>query len=207
VTHRPPSPPSLPPDDILDLGDGALLQFWHSPLMLADGLTDVMIRELPWDQPSVTLYGRCHPIPRLQCWFGDPGAEYRYSGHPLHRHAWLPPLQPLREATERVTALPFNSVLVSLYRDGSDSMGWHADDEKELGEAPWIASWSFGATRDFCLRRKGTSRLSHSIPLHHGQLVLMSPEVQKYWQHALPKRRRIGAPRINLTFRQIVPPV
>jgi alkylated DNA repair dioxygenase AlkB len=96
-------------------------------------------------------------------------------------------------------------VLANLYRDGNDSMGWHADDEPELGDEPVIASVSLGAERDFTLRRRDRRGQTVAMPLPHGSLLLMAGPTQRHWQHALPKRRRMREPRINLTFRCCAP--
>ena len=178
---------------------------WH-PFLAADtaeALLDSLTATLPWQQPSLTLYGRSHPIPRLQSWHGGPQARYTYSGLAMAPAPWTPALALVRDRIRALTDLDFNSVLANLYRDGKDSMGWHADDEPELGPAPWVASVSLGATRDFTLRRKGQTRMHSKLALPHNSLLLMPPAMQANWQHALPKRARVEEPRVNLTFRRI----
>lgn len=162
--------------------------------------------ELPWEQPAVEVYGRHHPVPRLQSWHGDPEAEYRYSGLTLSPEPWHPLLADVRARIEQVSDIRFNSVLANLYRDGRDSMGWHADDEPELGPEPRVASLSLGAERDFALRRKGETRMAFKWPLAHNELWLMEPELQHHWQHSLPRRKRVEQARLNLTFRWVQPP-
>lgn len=169
----------------------------------AGTLADQLYGQLPWCQPNISLFGRSHPIPRLQSWHGEAEARYRYSGLPLKPEPWSPALRAIRERVTAVTGLTFNSVLANLYRDGQDSMGWHADDEEELGPRPWIASYSLGAARTFSFRAKGQGKTSHRMDLLHDQLILMSPEVQARYQHALPKRMRCQSWRINLTFRNV----
>ena len=169
----------------------------------AEQLLAELLDNLPWQQPSVRLFGKSHPVPRLQSWHGDPGTGYRYSGLELQPEPWTPSLSRLRDRVSELSGRAFNSVLVNLYRDGQDSMGWHADDEPELGPAPWVASVSLGARRDFALRRKGSSRTWRSLPLEHNSLLLMPPAMQRRWQHALPKRARVTEPRVNLTFRRV----
>lgn len=122
--------------------------------------------------------------------------------HPQH---WLSELDELRKLLEGRLGLRFNSVLANLYRDGHDSMGWHSDNEPELGDEPAIASISLGAERDFLIRNcdRRAAAEKHVIPLTHGSLLLMQGKSQQDWQHALPKRRKVLAPRINLTFRLI----
>lgn len=192
------------PDNETVLDDDARLWLWHLTGRLPDGLMHRLVTELAWEQPEIRLFGRWHRIPRLQHWCADEGVSYRYSGRTLPAAPWSGELHRLRQTTEQLTGLAFNSVLVNLYRDGNDAMGWHADDEAELGPTPWIASWSFGASRDFCLRRKGESRTGHRIALEDSTLLLMSPAIQQRWQHALPRRQRVTQARLNLTFRQVL---
>lgn len=194
---------TMTPHTAAVLDDGARLWLWHLASMLPDGLMNRLVAELEWEQPEIRLFGRWHRIPRLQHWCADEGVSYRYSGRTLPAAPWAQELVQLRQITEQLTGLPFNSVLVNLYRDGNDAMGWHADDEAELGPEPWIASWSFGASREFCLRRKGESRTGHRLTLEDSTLLLMSPPIQQRWQHALPRRQRIRQARLNLTFRQV----
>ena len=189
----------------LTLSADLALELWQ-PLFEpaeADALLTALLDGLPWQQPRLRLYGREHPIPRLQSWHGDPDAHYRYSGLPMTPLPWTPALTRIREHLSELTGHRFNSVLANLYRDGRDSMGWHADDEPELGPTPWVASVSFGVTRDFSLRRKGQTRTHSRIPLVHNSLLLMPPEMQAHWQHALPKRAKVDGARVNLTFRKI----
>ena len=194
----------ITPAEEIRLDDGALLWRWRRPAALPEDLALTIQHNLPWEQPEIRLFGRWHRIPRLQCWCADRGVVYRYSGRTLPARDWSAELALLRRLTSEITGQPFNSVLANLYRDGDDAMGWHADDEKELGPAPWIASWSFGASREFSLRRKGRTRTEARITLQHGELLLMSPAIQQRWQHALPRRKSVQQPRLNLTFRQIL---
>ena len=116
---------------------------------------------------------------------------------------WIPVMEHLKRKLEEVCDEQFNSVLLNLYRSGSDSVAWHSDDEKELGKAPSIASLSFGDTRSFQLRHKFKKDLKLNIKLTHGSLLIMGGETQRYWQHQIPKTRSLVKPRINLTFRKI----
>ncbi|HNC76938.1 MAG TPA: alpha-ketoglutarate-dependent dioxygenase AlkB, partial [Pseudomonadales bacterium] len=161
---------------------------------------------IPWRQDEITLFGKRHRLPRLQAWYGDPGASYRYSGLLLQPTPWQPLLNEIRRQVETLTGLRFNSALANLYRDGNDAMGWHSDDEAELGVDPAIASVSFGASRRFLLRhrrRKDPPRIE--ILLTDGSLLLMAGPLQTHWHHALPRSRGVSEPRINLTFRLIRP--
>ncbi len=171
-------------------------------------LFDRLLDEIPWQEGKVSLFGREHPIPRLQAWVGDSGARYRYSGVDLEPVPWTPSLLKILEdlSTIRPDAR-FNSVLANLYRDGNDSMGWHSDDEPELGEEPTIASVSLGASRDFRMRHRVRQEVeSVTLPLESGSLLLMEGTTQSHWQHSLPRRtgKNCPGPRINLTFRRIL---
>ena len=159
-----------------------------------------------WEQRTIRLFGQQFPQPRLTAWYGDAEARYTYSGLTWEPRPWLPALHKLRQRLEAATATRYNSVLLNLYRDGRDSMGWHADDEPELGPAPAIASLSLGATRRFRLRpRAGLAHPPLGLPLPGGSLLLMRGPTQQHWQHALPKTARPSGPRLNLTFRWVIP--
>lgn len=173
-------------------------------------------RELDWSQREVTLYGQRVMQPRLVAWYGDPGAVYSYSGLTLQPLPWHPLLLDLRRRIEAGTGHPFNAVLANAYRDGRDSMGWHADNEKELGPRAVIASLSLGAPRRFLLRaarpqagakagvKTGVGAGSFGMTLEPGSLLLMKAGCQQRYQHALPRTRRATGLRINLTYRWIV---
>lgn len=170
----------------------------------ADRLFDALRAEVAWEQHRVRIAGREHPCPRLSAWQGDPGAVYTYSGITLHPEPWTPAVLRVRAAVCDAAGARFDSVLANLYRDGRDSMGWHADDEPELGVRPLIASVSLGAPRRFVLRHKRRRDLAPvDIVLGHGSLLLMAGPTQHAWRHSLPKTSRPVGPRINLTFRRI----
>ncbi len=152
------------------------------------------------------MFGKAYPVPRLHQWFGDPDAVYSWSGLTMQPQPWSPELAYLRGAVEAATRRRFNSVLVNFYRDGSDAVSWHADDEPELGSQPLIASVSLGASRDFILRRKHDVASKISVSLENGSLLVMAGTTQQEWEHALPRRKRVKQPRLNLTFRQIKAP-
>jgi len=158
--------------------------------------------ELAWQEESLRMFGKIILAPRLVCWYGDSNAYYRYSGVDHTPLAWTDTLLNIKEKLQQVADYTYNSVLGNMYRDGSDSMGWHADDEKELGKHPIIASLSFGETRLFKARRNDKSE-SIDLQLAHGSLLLMSGNFQQHWQHCIPKTRRKAGMRINLTFRHI----
>ncbi|HCG79197.1 MAG TPA: alpha-ketoglutarate-dependent dioxygenase AlkB [Oceanospirillales bacterium] len=170
----------------------------------SDSLLSRLQSDIAWQQPSITIYGKRHPIPRLQAWMGNRAHTYRYSGTDFTSVTWPDYLASLAKDLSQIAGVEFNSVLLNLYRNGQDSMGWHSDDEPELGETPVIASLSLGAERDFTLRPSGATRQAHSLPLQHGSLLIMKAGMQSDWQHALPRRARVSKPRINLTFRKII---
>ena len=168
----------------------------------ADALFDTLRASLHWENHAVRLFGRQQPAPRLSCWIGDRAARYHYSGVTRLPGAWTPALAAVRACLRDALEIDFNSVLANLYRDGRDAMGWHADNERELGPAPVIASVSLGATRRFVLKhRGGTPRLALDLP--PGSLLLMQGATQSNYRHALPRTARAVGPRINLTFRQV----
>lgn len=168
---------------------------------------DRLWEALDWREQEITLFGRPVMQPRLVAWYADEGVHYRYSGLTFGPRAWPAPLDTLRRRLDREFGTAFNSVLCNAYRDGRDSMGWHADDEPELGPAPAIASLSLGATRRFRIRPRGGGP-SIGLELEAGSLLLMSGDSQREFQHAVPKTARTVGPRINLTFREVtgVPP-
>lgn len=173
----------------------------------ADVLLAQLVGQVPWRQHRVRVFGREYPTPRLCAWYGDAEARYAYSGQSLSPLPWLPPLAVLRGRLESALGRPFNSVLVNLYRDGADGMGWHSDDEASLGPEPVIASLSVGATRRFVLRHRQRADLPPvELSLHAGDLWVMAGALQTHWRHAVPKTRRPVGTRINLTFRLVRPP-
>jgi alkylated DNA repair dioxygenase AlkB len=168
-------------------------------------LRERLWRELGWQQYRIRIFGRDLPQPRLTAWCSDPGVAYVYSGIRLEPAAWHPALEDLRSRLQEETCQAFNSVLANAYRDGGDAMGWHADDEPELGPEPVIASVSLGATRKLLVRpREGGA--SRAIHLENGSLLLMQGESQARWLHSVPRTRKVSELRINLTFRRIIEP-
>jgi alkylated DNA repair dioxygenase AlkB len=169
----------------------------------AGAMFDALRGEIAWETHRIRLFGRQVDAPRQSCWIGDPGTDYSYSRTRFAPRGWTPTLVGLRQRLREDLDIDFNSVLANRYRDGRDSMGWHSDDEPELGPQPRIASLSFGATRRFVLRRRNDATLRHEIQLQPGSLLLMQGQTQRHWQHALPRTARPCGERINLTFRQI----
>ncbi|MGI9949736.1 alpha-ketoglutarate-dependent dioxygenase AlkB family protein [Vibrio hyugaensis] len=156
---------------------------------------------LPWQQERITMFGRSLLQPRLQAWHGD--VAYTYSGLTMSPHPWTPDLNELKARCEAIAKVQFNSVLANLYRHGQDSMGWHQDNEPELGRNPVIASVNLGETRRFLLRNLHC-KTQLEYELNHGALLIMAGELQHHWKHAVPKTAKPKGERINLTFRHIV---
>jgi alkylated DNA repair dioxygenase AlkB len=184
----------------------AEIQFMHHLFAVdeADRIFHDLRDSIAWRHDEIVIYGKKMLQPRLTAWYGDAGTFYQYSGLPLTPLPWTPLLLALKERVEQATATRYNSVLLNLYRDGNDSVGWHSDDEKELGVEPVIASVSFGQTRTFQLKAKkragtGTTK----IELTPGSLLVMRGATQRNYVHAVLKSSKVDRPRINLTFRTI----
>lgn len=197
----------------LDLPHCSDSEIWFDAAWLeraaADRYLSQLQQDIAWQQKSIRIFGKTVPQPRLVAWYGDPGASYRYSGLTWEPLAWTEPLRSLKSQVEVAASslvgqpVPFNSVLLNLYRDGQDSMGWHSDDEPELGRNPAIASLSLGATRRFDLRHRRDRTIKQQIALTHGSLLVMAGATQHHWQHQIAKTKRVQEPRINLTFRYV----
>lgn len=172
------------------------------PAAAAGRLFDALLAATDWRQETATIMGRRTPIPRLTAWHGEAG--YVYSGIRLAPLPWTPPLLELKDLAEALAGSPFNSVLLNLYRNGRDSVSWHADNEPGLGRDPVIASVSLGATRRFQLKHRRTGeRVDLDLP--GGACLIMAGPTQHHWLHQIPKTARPVGPRINLTFRRMQP--
>ena len=169
----------------------------------ADRLLAELREGIAWETHRIRLFGREHASPRLSSWIGDPDANYLYSGTRFVPRPWPRALRPLRERLCQELGVEFNSVLANRYRDGHDCMGWHSDNEPELGPTPVIASVSLGAVRRFVLKHRDEPERKLAIELPHGSLLVMRGETQRHYRHALPRTARPVGERINLTFRQI----
>tara|TARA_R110001599_G_scaffold19370_1_gene74319 strand:+ start:66119 stop:66727 length:609 start_codon:yes stop_codon:yes gene_type:complete len=192
---------ALPLDLPLNLPSGDV-RLYSDAVPDADHLFQNLMTEVPWKHEQITLFGKLQAMPRLTCWMGD--ATYTYSGLTNVPASWSESVQRIREVAEKLSGTHFNGVLLNLYRDGRDSMGWHADDEAALGSAPIIASVSLGATRRFRFKPKP----HHTAPtlgvdLAHASVFVMRGTTQENWLHAVPKSAKKLAPRINLTFRTV----
>lgn len=169
----------------------------------ADSLFAHLQQQVTWQQEKIKLYGQTHDLPRLTAWYGDPAKTYIYSGITVHSLEWIAPLLEIKRRIESVSDWSFNSALLNRYRNGSDSVSWHADDERELGQDPVIGSVSFGEARPFQMKHKSLDE-KRKIILQHGSYLLMKGSTQHYWLHQIPKSKRALGERINLTFRKIL---
>ena len=161
-------------------------------------------KEIEWEQHRIKIFGKWVDCPRLSAWYGDPEALYSYSNLSLTPKAWTPTLLEVRNQLAETIERPFNSVLLNLYRNGNDSMGWHSDDEWEMGLDPVIASISLGSPRKMKFRHRFDSQVSNfALELSQGSLLIMAGTTQKFWQHEIPKTKKLVGERLNLTFRFI----
>lgn len=189
---------------VFDLPD-AEVTLWPAAFAAdeATQLFDDLTGGIDWQEEEVVIFGQRRRVPRLVAWHGDPGARYTYSGTLHEPLRWTPPLQRVRARVQELAAREFNAVLLNRYCDGRDGMGWHADDEPELGSDPIIASVSLGAVRRFCLRHRRRKDATLELRLPHGSVLLMSGATQHHWVHAVPKTASAVGERINLTFRRV----
>ena len=189
---------------ILDLPDAEIIyysQFFDKEQ--ADQIYAELLQEIAWQQDNITVFGKTHPQPRLTALYGNEGKPYSYSNITMQPNPWNTLLQKIKYLIEATTECQFTTVLLNQYRDGKDSNGWHADNEKELGTNPIIASLSFGAERVFQLKHNAITDAKKSIVLEHGSLLLMKGSTQHFWKHQIPKTAKPIGNRINLTFRSI----
>lgn len=179
----------------------------HMPMTLSDDEIFRRLREETiWRHEHVVVWGKRYLQPRLTAWYGDPGKSYSYSGTEMHALPWTPLLLELKRRVEELAEAEFNSVLLNLYRDQRDRMGFHSDNERELGPDPTIASLSYGETRSLIFKHKRRKDLPlKSVALTSGSLLLMKGKTQQNWNHGINSESRLCGPRINLTFRHIFP--
>jgi len=181
----------------------------YIPKFLSAEEADLLFQELStsiqWREETIRMFGKWVLQPRLTAWYGDEGVTYSYSGRKMEPEKWTPALELLKKKVELQLKTPFNSVLLNFYRNGKDSMGWHRDNEPELGKNPIIASLSLGAERIFKVRTydKSQPKQEVKILLGHGSLLVMQKDMQSLFEHELPKSAKVQHARINLTFRQI----
>ena len=165
-------------------------------------LNQITFKNIDWHHDKIKMYGKEVYLPRISAWYADSGKTYTYSGLTLQPKQWNKGLLYIKDKISNVSGINFNSVLMNWYRDGEDYMSWHTDNEKELGKNPVIGSVNFGENRDFMIRLNDKST-KLTIPLKHGTFLLMAGELQHFWQHSVPKRKKIKGTRFNLTFRVI----
>jgi alkylated DNA repair dioxygenase AlkB len=165
-----------------------------------------LLREQNWPSNRYIVAGRQFTLPRLQTWHADPGIKYSYSNNLLETRAWTFLLSDIRAKVELCLDFSFNSVLVNWYRNGEDYVGWHADNEPELGEKPFIVSLTFGAERLFEFRHRKSLECGQ-ILLRSGTLLIMQPDFQHHWHHSVPIDKTVKEGRINLTFRKVTPKI
>ncbi|MYN05772.1 alpha-ketoglutarate-dependent dioxygenase AlkB family protein [Pseudoduganella aquatica] len=190
--------------DAITIEDGELYFMPRLPLpSQQDGaaVLERLLAETAWRAEAITLWGKQMLQPRLSAWYGD--ARYRYSGMTLEPQPFTPLQLEIKQAVEQASGQRFNSVLLNYYRDGQDSMGFHSDDEKELGRNPVIASVSFGDPRTFILKHKRLPK-TVKLALGDGSLLVMAGALQHHWRHGINKEKTACGPRVNLTFRQIL---
>jgi alkylated DNA repair dioxygenase AlkB len=190
-------------------GIGLLSKDGHAlyiPSVFDENSCDVLFASLlntvSWKEDQLVMFGKLITTKRKVAWVGDAGCSYTYSGVKKFPQAWTPALLEIKQKVEALAQHTFNSCLLNLYHDGSEGMGWHSDDEKELEQAAPIASVSFGCERKFAFKHK-FDRTSVSLTLANGSVLLMHAPTQQSWQHSLTKTKRPVGPRINLTFRAI----
>jgi alkylated DNA repair dioxygenase AlkB len=169
----------------------------------ADRIFEQLLNDIPWQQDDIKVFGKTHQQPRLTALFGNDGKPYSYSNIKMQPHPWNMLLQKIKSLVEDCSETNFTTVLLNQYRNGKDSNGWHADNEKELGTNPVIASLSFGAERTFQLKHNSDLSLKKSIVLEHGSLLIMKGTTQHFWKHQIPKTSKPIGSRVNLTFRVI----
>ena len=186
-------------EDIIIDNDGIAILF-KDVIANHNALMDELIQELPWRQDYITMYGKTHPVPRLQLWMAENNLSYTYSGIKMEGVEFHPLVEKIKRQAEEKSDAKFNSCLINYYRDGSDYVAWHADDEEGLG--PVIASVSLGDTRSFKFKHRN-GEFKESVDLEGGDLVVMKEPLQQHWLHQISKTKKTVGPRINLTFRSI----
>lgn len=170
----------------------------------ADILFEKLVNETPWQHDEITIFGKKILQPRLTCLFGNEGKPYSYSGLTMQPQPWNSTIMHIKNEIEVLCNENFTTVLANLYRNEKDSNGWHADNERELGRNPTIASVSFGEERQFQLKHISDNTIKLSLNLNHGSLLLMKEGSQIHYKHQIPKASQPKKSRINLTFRTIL---
>ncbi|MFC6102882.1 alpha-ketoglutarate-dependent dioxygenase AlkB family protein [Olivibacter domesticus] len=190
-------------ENILPLDGEVLLYTDFFSKKDSDKLMFSLTKDIRWKQEPVTIMGKKIMQPRLTAWYGDEGKAYTYTGITMHPFSWTEDLIFIKEKIEKFSGYKFNSALLNFYRNGSDSVGWHRDNEKSLGTNPVIGSVSFGADRYFHFKHFKDQKLKRKILLTHGSLLLMKGSTQHWWLHSIQKEATVASSRINITFRTI----
>ncbi len=204
----------FPKNEGLDLPGAGALDIYRAWLSAdaSKSLFEQLLADVTWSEPQIYVAGKRQRIPRQQAWYGDADTAFTYSGVTFKPEPFTAVLADLLQNVIHVSNQQFNSVLINHYRDENDSVGWHADDEKEFGTSPIIASLSLGETRCFAFKPKPEAyaicgwrpgQRSIKVDLSDGDLIIMNGDVQKYWLHSIPKLAPKCAARINLTFRYV----
>lgn len=170
----------------------------------SDSLFTNLLDSLTWESDQIVMFGKLVRTARKVAWVGDRECLYTYSGIQKTPQAWTKALIGMRDKLGQFTGHTYNSCLLNLYHTGEEGMGWHSDNERELDSAAPIASVSLGARRKFAFRHK-QDKTTSSVFLENGSLLIMHPPIQEHWQHSLLKTKTVTSPRINLTFRKILP--
>ncbi len=168
-----------------------------------DKLSTIKFKNILWQHNQIKIFGKDIFLPRYSAWYGDSHTTYTYSGLTLHPKPWNSGLMYIKQQIDKIAKVHFNSVLMNWYRDGKDYINWHSDAERELGKNPVIGSINFGATRRFLIRQIHNKKEQIEIPLKNGTLLIMKGALQHYWQHSIPKEKKVEDIRINLTFRVV----
>jgi alkylated DNA repair dioxygenase AlkB len=191
--------------EVISLQDGEIL-FMRNLFTSSESKNyfELLQNNINWKQEEVKFYGKTFPVPRKTAWYGYEGFNYSYSGINCFPEIWTKELLEIKKEIEKfIPDEDFTSVLLNLYNNGNDKMGWHADDEKELGINPTIASVSLGETRRFDIKHKQNPELHYKFELTSGSLLIMRGALQHHWVHQIPAQKKVKEPRINLTFRTI----
>lgn len=193
------------PENILPNESEGVVKYFGAIMSMdsANNYFNNLLKDIEWRNDEAFIYGKLIITKRKVAWYGDQPFQYTYSYVTKQALPWTDGLLQLKSVVEKETNESFNSCLLNLYHSGTEGMAWHSDDEKDLKKNGAIASLSLGAERPFSFRHK-ESKEKVSLLLEHGSLLLMSGAMQTFWQHCLPPTKRVGDPRINLTFRTIV---
>ena len=181
-----------------------MIRYFPNFLLDADNIFNYLSSQVSWEQTEIKVFGKTYLTPRKTAWYSKDDKSYSYSNNKQKTLPYCKVIEELNNRVEKFLGLEFNSVLLNLYEDGSHKVGWHSDNEKELGDEINIASISLGASRDFKYRPNSDKGLVKTISLEHGSLLVMRHPFQLNHEHCVPPRRKVVNSRINLTFRSIL---